>query len=91
MERIVLPLLICTSLVTATFNVTRREKGDRFVWSGTRISCSSFAQGTAYQWDYNDDICECSDFDNPGRETFSTQSNKCESYAGVDDDEGKEL
>ena len=81
----ILPLLICTNLVTAPFSVTRREKGDRFVWSGSgrTINCAIFTRGTAW---YHDDACECNTdlLDNPG--TFSTQSNKCEYYV----DEGEE-
>ena len=85
MEKFILALLICTSqLVTAPFNVTRRENGDYFVCSGSGISCDEFCHGTCWQPD-RDDTCEC-DVGVNNHGTFSTQSHKCESY-----DEGKEL
>ena len=80
MERFILLLLICTSLVSAQFNVTRGEKGDTFVWVGSRIDCGTFTGGTA-TW-YGNDACECN-----SAWTFSTQTNECVSYAN----DGEEL
>ena len=82
MERFILTLLICTSLVTALFNVTRREKGDYFV-SDSVHNCGEFCQGTCWKSLYHDDVCEC-DIANYLM-TFSTQSHMCESYARVDE------
>ena len=76
----ILPLLICTSWVAGQFDVTRREKGDIFVWSDSSIDCTSFTGGTATF--YGADGCEC----NSGL-TFSTENNQCISYLN----EGEEL
>ena len=74
MEKFILPLWICTSLVTAQFIVTRQEKGDNFVWTGaTSLHCTSFTGGTA-TW-YGSNGCECND-----GWTFSTENNQCSSY-----------
>ena len=93
MERIIFSLLlIWTSLVTAPFNVTRRENGDRFVWkrsSSHDLNCNAFTKGTAW---YHDGACQCNTNDMFGGNlgTFSTENHHCESYTtGVD--EGKEL
>ena len=88
MERFILALLVCTNLVTAPFNVTRLEEGDRFVWPDSGISCYKFTDGTGEPYDHDGNICKCpNDINHLG--TFSTESNECESYAGMD--EGKEL
>ena len=81
MEKLILQLLACASLVTAQFNVTRQETGDKFVWSGLKIDCIVFSKGTAMR-SGNGDACECKD-----ASTFSTQSSTCTSYT----DEGEEL
>ena len=69
-------LLICTGLqlLIAQFNVTRLEESDTIFWSGTSINCTSFTNNTA-TWN-GPSSCTCEN-----ALTFSTENNKCVSYA----------
>ena len=91
MERSILALSICTSLVTALFNVTRLENGDYFVWSGHGYDCDKFSHGTCWRYLDRDDACECDTSLLSNQRTFSTLSHRCESFTYAGMDEGKKL
>ena len=68
-------LLLLTTLASSSFDVTRKDHGDYFIWYGNNtITCEEFSRHTA---SYESASSRCK-YNFPL--TFSTQSSTCESF-----------
>ena len=69
-------LLLFATSVSSSFDVTRNDDGDYFIWYGNNnITCEDFSSHTAY-YDSKSSRCRCN---NPL--TFSTDTSTCKAFA----------